>query len=139
MQNGILLSHKRNIFDSLLVRWMNLEPIIQNEVSQKEQDKYYILVRILKAKKKSAAENEMVTQHNQSNGHEYEQTPGGSEGQRSLACCSPWGCRESGTTQQLNNNGIQKDDTNEPFYRSAIEMQTQRTDLWTQVGKERVG
>ena len=31
---------KRNIFESVLMRWMNLEPIIQNEVSQKEKDKY---------------------------------------------------------------------------------------------------
>ena len=33
----ILLSHKRNIFKSGLVRWMNLEPVIQSEVSQKEK------------------------------------------------------------------------------------------------------
>ena len=39
--NGILLSHKkRNAFESVLMRWMNLEPIIQSEVSQKEKDKY---------------------------------------------------------------------------------------------------
>jgi len=31
----------------------------------------------------------------QLNGHESEQTPGDTEGQRSLACCSPWGCKES--------------------------------------------
>ena len=37
------------------------------------------------------------------NGHEFEQTPGDSEGQRSLACCSPWGSQESDTTEQLNN------------------------------------
>ena len=30
--NGILLSHKRNKFESVLVRWMNLEPVIQSEV-----------------------------------------------------------------------------------------------------------
>ena len=35
--NGILLNHKRNEFESVLVRWMNLEPIIQSEVSQKEK------------------------------------------------------------------------------------------------------
>ena len=35
---------KRNAFESVLVRWMNLEPIMQSEVSQKEKDKYYILV-----------------------------------------------------------------------------------------------
>ena len=33
-----------------------------------------------------------------------EQTPGDSEGQGSLACCSPWGCKESDTTKPLNNN-----------------------------------
>ena len=46
IHNGILLSHKRNIFESLLMRWMNLEPIIQSEVSQKEKDKYHILTHI---------------------------------------------------------------------------------------------
>ena len=35
--NGILLNHKRNSFDSVLMRLMNLEPIIQSEVSQKEK------------------------------------------------------------------------------------------------------
>ena len=37
---------KRNAFESVLVRWMNLEPIIQSEVSQKEKDKYHILTHI---------------------------------------------------------------------------------------------
>ena len=36
------------------------------------------------------------------NGHEFEQTPGDSGGQGSLVCCSPWGCKESDTTKQLN-------------------------------------
>ena len=35
---------KRNAFESVLVRWMNLEPTMQSEVSQKEKDKYYILM-----------------------------------------------------------------------------------------------
>ena len=39
-------------------------------------------------------------------GHEFEQTPGDSEEQRSLTCCSPWGCKESDTNQQLNNNNL---------------------------------
>ena len=34
---------KRNAFESVLMRWMNLELIIQREVSQKEKDKYHIL------------------------------------------------------------------------------------------------
>ena len=44
--NGILLSHKKNAFESVLMRWMNLEPIIQSEVSQKEKDNYRILKHI---------------------------------------------------------------------------------------------
>ena len=37
---------KRNAFESILMRWMNLEPIIQSEVSQKEKEKYCILTHI---------------------------------------------------------------------------------------------
>ena len=37
---------KKNAFDVVLMRWMNLEPIIQSEVSQKEKDKYHILTHI---------------------------------------------------------------------------------------------
>ena len=43
IHNGILLSHKRYAFESVLMRWMNLEPIIQSEVSQKEKDKYILM------------------------------------------------------------------------------------------------
>ena len=37
---------KRNAFESVLMRWMNREPIIQSEVSQKQKDKYDILTHI---------------------------------------------------------------------------------------------
>ena len=37
---------KRNTFESVLMSWMNLEPFIQSEVSQKEKDKYHILMHI---------------------------------------------------------------------------------------------
>ena len=37
---------KRNAFESVLMRWMNLEPIIQSEVSQKEKDKYRVPMHI---------------------------------------------------------------------------------------------
>ena len=53
----------------------------------------------LKAKGQGTTEDEMVIQHNQLNGHEAEQTPGDSEEQGSLACCSPWGLTESHATQ----------------------------------------
>ena len=44
--NEKLLSYKRNASESVLMRWMNLEPIIQSEVSQKEKYKYCILTHI---------------------------------------------------------------------------------------------
>ena len=49
-------------------------------------------------------EDEMVGWNNRLNGHEFKQTPGDGEGQGSLAFCSPWGRKESDTTEQLNNN-----------------------------------
>ena len=46
-----------------------------------------------KQKEKGAAEDKMVRQHHWLSGHKFEQTPGDSEGQGSLGCCSPWGHR----------------------------------------------
>ena len=46
----------------------------------------------------------MTGWHHQLNGHEFEQTLGNSEGQGSLACCSPWGHKEFDVTEQLNSN-----------------------------------
>ena len=65
---------KRNTFESVLMRWINLEPIIQSEVSQKEKNKYCILTDIY---------------------------------------------------------GIWKGGTDEIICRTAMEKQTERTDLWT--------
>ena len=49
--------------------------------------------------KTGVTEDEMVGWHHQLNGHEFEQTLGESEGQGSLAWCSPWGPQESGTAK----------------------------------------
>ena len=49
-------------------------------------------------------EDKLVGWPHQLEGHEFEQALGDSEGQGSLACCSPWGCKELDTTEQLNNN-----------------------------------
>ena len=46
----------------------------------------------------------MAGWHHQLKGHEFEQTVGDSEGQGSLACCSPWGYNESDSTELLTNN-----------------------------------
>ena len=47
-------------------------------------------------------EDQMVGWYHGLNGHEFEQTPGDSEGQGNMVCCSSWGCRESYMTEQLN-------------------------------------
>ena len=51
---------------------------------------------------KRVTEDEMVGWHYWLNGHDFEQTPGDNGGQRSLACCYPWGREKSDTTGQLN-------------------------------------
>ena len=43
---GYYSAIKRTTFESVLMRWMNLELIIKSEVSQKDKDKYYILMHI---------------------------------------------------------------------------------------------
>ena len=53
--------------------------------------------------KKGMTEDEMFGWHHRLNGHEFEQTPGDSEGQGSLACCSSWGLKELDMTEWLNN------------------------------------
>ena len=55
---------------------------------------------------KGTTEDETVGWHHQLNGHEFKQAPRVGDGQRSLACYSPWGLKESDTTGQLNNNYI---------------------------------
>ena len=49
-------------------------------------------------------EDEIVGQHHRLKGLEFEQALGDGEGQKRLVCCSPWGLKESDTTEQLNNN-----------------------------------
>ena len=51
---------------------------------------------------KGTTEDEMVGWHHQLDEHEFEQTLGVGDGQGGLACCSPWGCKESDTTERLN-------------------------------------
>ena len=50
---------------------------------------------------KRTTEDEMVRWHHQFNGREFEQVPRVGDGQGSLVCCSPWGYKESDTTEQL--------------------------------------
>ena len=54
----------------------------------------------IEGRKRKGQQDEMVGQHHQLNGHEFEQTSGEGEGQGSLACFGPRGHKESGMTEQ---------------------------------------
>ena len=63
-----------------------------------------------KIERKRRRGRQMVGWQHWLNGHEFEQALGDSEGQGSLACCRPWGCKELDTTEELNtNNGVWSD------------------------------
>ena len=51
---------------------------------------------------KGTTEADKVGWHHWLNGYEFEQAPGVGDGQRGLACCSPWGCKELDRTKWLN-------------------------------------
>ena len=53
---------------------------------------------------KGTTKDEMDGWYHRLNGHEFEQASGVGDGQGGLVCCSPWGCKESDTTERLNNN-----------------------------------
>ena len=55
---------------------------------------------------KGTTGNEMVGWLHWLNGHEFKQALRDGEGQRSLVCCSPWGCKESDMTKRLNDNNV---------------------------------
>ena len=63
-----------------------------------------------------STEDEMVGWHYWFNGHEFKQAPGDSEGQGSLACCSPCSWKELDTTQWLNNRSKVDDMGQNPFW-----------------------
>ena len=52
---------------------------------------------------KWVTEDEMAGWHHRLDGHQFEQALGDGDGQGSLGCCSPWGLKESDTTERLNN------------------------------------
>ena len=65
-------------------------------------EKTLMLGKTERQEEKGMTEDEMVGWHHQLNGHEFEQALGVGNGQGSLVCCSPWGRKESDTTEQLN-------------------------------------
>ena len=60
--------------------------------------------------KKGTTEDEMVGWHHELDGHEFEQALEVDDGQGSLTCYSPWGCKESDTTERLNWTKLNADD-----------------------------
>ena len=60
---------------------------------------------------KGATEDETVGWHHRLNGHEFEQTPGDSEAEGGLACCTPLGHKELDKTQRLNQKHQFMEDT----------------------------
>ena len=63
-----------------------------------------LMVGKTEGRRRRGWEDKMIGWHDQLNGHEFELTLGDGERQRSLACCNTWGCKESDTTELLNNN-----------------------------------
>ena len=87
---GLVLKLKLQYFSHLMWR---ADPLKKN-----------LMLGNTEGKRRRGWQDEMVGWHHRLNGHEFAQTPGDSEGQGSLACSSPWGRRESDTTEWLNND-----------------------------------
>ena len=79
-----------------------------------------MLGKIEGRRRRWATEDETVGWHHRLNKHEFEQTPEDGEGEGSLACCSPWGRKESDATEQLDNNNNCHD--NQPIRMNSILM-----------------
>ena len=69
-------------------------------------EKTLMLGKIEGRRRREVTEDEMAGWHHWLNGHEFEQAPGDGGGQRSLACCSQWDCKELDMTGWLNNSFI---------------------------------
>ena len=75
-------------------------PALKSRVTRKDPD----AGKDWRQEQKGAPEDDTVRWHPWFNRHEFEQAPGDGEWQGNLVCCSPWGCKESDTTEWLNIN-----------------------------------
>ena len=73
-------------------------PDVKNWLTGKDPD----VGKDWKQEEKGMTEDEMVGWHHWLDEHEFEKAPGVCDAQGSLVCCSPWGCKESDRTEQLN-------------------------------------
>ena len=87
---------------------------------------------------KGMTEDEMFGWHHRLNVHEFEQALGDGDGQGSVVCCSPWGHKESVTTEQLNNNNNRRALQTTPVF---LPGESHRASLegWSPLGLQRVG
>ena len=88
---------------------------------------------------KGATEHEMVGWHHWLNVHEFEQPPGDCEGQGSLGCCSPWGRKESDTTEWMNSNKNLEGERESYFSSPRVVMEMMRDESgtrWVNRGKQ---
>ena len=83
---GLMLKLKLQYFGHLIQRTDSLE-------------KTLMLVKIEGRRRRGMTEDKLVGCHHQLNGHEFEQATSIADGQGSLACCNPWGRKESNTTE----------------------------------------
>ena len=82
---GLMLKLKLQYYGHLMQRTDSLK-------------KTLLLGKIEGKRRKGVTDDELFRWHRQFSGHELGQTPGDSEGQGDLVCCSPWGCKESDRT-----------------------------------------
>ena len=92
---GLMLKLKLQYFGHLMQRAKLLE---KTQLIGKDPD----AGKDWKQEEKGTTEDEMVRWHHWLDRHEFEQAPEVGDGQGSLACCSPWGRKESDTTKWLN-------------------------------------
>ena len=85
---GLMLKLKLQYFGHLMQRANSLE-------------KTLMLGKDWRQEENRTTEDEMVGWHHWLDGHEFEQVPGVGDGQGGLECCSPWGLKESDTTEGL--------------------------------------
>ena len=86
---GLMLKLKLQYFGHLMQRTNSLGKTLTLEKNWRQHEK-------------GTTEDETIWRYHWLDGHEFEQAPGAGDGQGSLVCCSPWGCKGLDTTVRLN-------------------------------------
>ena len=97
----------KEIYSEYSLEELMLRPKLQcfgNVMQRADSLEKTLMLGKIEGRRRRRRQDEMVGWHHRLNGHEFEQSLGDGEGQGSLACCSPWGCRELDMTWRLNNN-----------------------------------